>query len=82
MSTGNLRNVGANLMTFFYTKDQQARHDAWLFALIVLAFLVGAFVSTCFVYLFDHYTLIGSSVILLTIFTLLFDFSKKGVDKY
>ena len=82
MSTGNLRNVGANLMTFFYTKDRQARHDAWLFVLIVLAFLVGAFVSTCFVYLFDHYTLIGSSVILLTIFTLLFDFSKKGVDKY
>ena len=82
MSTGNLRNVGANLMTFLYTKDRQARHDAWLFALIVLAFLVGAFVSTCFVYLFDHYTLIGSSVILLTIFTLLFDFSKKGVDKY
>ena len=77
MSTGNLRNVGANLMTFLYTKDRQARHDAWLFALIVLAFLVGAFVSTCFVYLFDHYTLIGSSVILLTIFTLLFDFSKK-----
>lgn len=82
MSTGNLRNVGANMMTFFYTKDTQARKNAGLFTLIVLAFLVGAFVSTSLVNLFDRYTLIGSSVILLSIFTLLFDFSKKGVDKY
>lgn len=82
MSTGNLRNVGANMMSFFYTKDTQARKNAGLFALIVLAFLVGAFVSTSLVNLFDRFTLIGSSVILLSIFTLLFDFSKKGIDKY
>jgi len=77
MSTGNLRNVGANLITYFYTKNRTALQNASLFSLIILAFLFGAFVSALLSTYLKHFTLLGSSVILITIFGLLFDYSKK-----
>ncbi len=77
MSTGNLRNVGANLITYFYTKNRTNLHNANLFSLIILAFLFGAFLSALMSTYLNHFTLLGSSVILITIFGLLFDYSKK-----
>nr|WP_308116709.1 YoaK family protein [Leuconostoc gasicomitatum] len=77
MSTGNLRNVGANLITYFYTKNRTALQNASLFSLIILAFLFGAFISALLSTYLKHFTLLGSSVILMTIFGLLFDYSKK-----
>lgn len=76
MSTGNLRNVGANLMTFIYTKDHAALRNAGLFTLIILAFFFGALLSTLFVPWFGQYTLFGSTAILTGIFLLIFDNTK------
>ena len=81
MSTGNLRHVGANLMTYVYTKNKTALRNAGLFSLIILAFLFGAYISALISTYLQHLTLLGSSIILITIFSLLFDYSKKVVDK-
>ena len=78
MSTGNLRSIGANLATYFYKKDQQTRQNIILFSLIVLSFLFGALVSTLLSYFLHNSTLLGSSVILIVIFLLIFDFSKQN----
>lgn len=77
MSTGNLRNVGVNLMQYFYTREHSAIRNAGLFSLIILAFLFGAFLSTLISNWLNYITLLGSIPILLTIFILLFDYSRK-----
>ncbi|WP_367300615.1 YoaK family protein [Leuconostoc carnosum] len=76
MSTGNLRSVGANLVTFFYTKEPKARQNAGLFSLIILAFLFGALISAFLTNYFKELTLVVSSVVLITIFFIIHDHSK------
>jgi len=78
MSTGNLRNVGANLMQYYYTKNPTALKNVRLFSSIILAFLIGAFLSAFLASYLGQKTLIGSVIILLSIFFLLFDHSKEN----
>lgn len=78
MSTGNLRNVGSSLMQYYYTKSPLALKNVKLFSAIILAFLIGAFLSTFLATYLEQTTLIGSVIILFSIFCLLFDHTGKN----
>ncbi|MDR3241181.1 MAG: DUF1275 domain-containing protein [Lactobacillaceae bacterium] len=79
MSTGNIRNVGTNLMNFVYTRDRKFLRDGGLFLVIVLFFFVGAFISALLVKVMGSMTLLGSSVIVFVIFMLLFEHKEAQV---
>lgn len=72
MSTGNLRNVGTNLVKYFINRDHIFLHNAWVFSILVVFFMVGAFSSAVLSGIFGTFALLGSSIIMFVVFLLLF----------
>ncbi|GMA69505.1 DUF1275 family protein [Leuconostoc litchii] len=72
MSTGNLRNVGTNFVKYFIKHDHIFLHNAWVFSILVVFFMVGAFSSAILSSIFGTASLLGSSLIMFAVFLLLF----------
>jgi len=71
MSTGNIRSFGEHLMTGLMQRDWQKIRHSWAFLVVIFAFVIGAFVSTTLTQAVGSTSLLGGSVILITVFLIL-----------
>ena len=68
-STGNLKNLGANLMAGIVNNDDKALKIAGNIFWVILSFSFGAAASILLTKEFGHWTMIGASILLLIVLT-------------
>lgn len=78
MSTGNIKSFGTNLAEFFIEKDIKRLKNTLLFFKLILAFIIGAFLSSFLSHYLKTLTLLGASVLLLIAYILYLFELKKG----
>lgn len=66
-STGNLKNLGTNLMTSIVNKDRKAFSNAWHILLVIISFSFGAVASILLSQKIGRWTMLGASLILLIV---------------
>ncbi|MDD3796675.1 MAG: YoaK family protein [Lachnospiraceae bacterium] len=83
MCIGNLRSGTENLCTYVHTKNRQHLHNGLLYYGIIFFFVLGAVIGNYLILLFAEKAILGSSIILIAAFFLMFiDHEKERVHKH
>ncbi|MDD2957957.1 MAG: YoaK family protein [Lachnospiraceae bacterium] len=83
MCIGNLRSGTENLCTYVHTKNRQHLHNGLFYYGIIFFFVLGAVIGNHLILLFAEKAILGSSIILIAAFFLMFiDHEKESVHKH